>query len=161
METAFRSLFQYPWLLFIVVTCANAAIWWKRSDAARRTDPELDAALRRLIRGFLFWINLPFLVMGYSMQTGRATLESYLEADGGLDNPHVAAWFAIVVILWILGTHWLFLQSGAEKLARLFALVGPRNASSARSIKLWWLVGLAGGVASLLMRISKTGGGPG
>ncbi|HSG81283.1 MAG TPA: hypothetical protein VLC48_03460, partial [Gemmatimonadota bacterium] len=85
---------------------------------------------------------------------------SYIGPDANLRNPHVAAWFGVVVVLWVLGTNWLVIRDGAEQLVRHPGLLNYRNVS-ARSIKVWWLLGLGGGVLALVMLFARTGGRPG
>jgi hypothetical protein len=63
-------LFRYFWLVFIVVTCANAAMWWRRAQAVIAQHPERRESYRRLVLGFVVWGNLPWVVMGLGIVIG-------------------------------------------------------------------------------------------
>ncbi len=141
---------RHGWLLFVLVTCANGAIWWYRARRRTADAPALGPGYRRLIRGWLIYGNLPWLVMGIGMVIGGVpTIWHFFDPKNG---PFVLAWYASVVLLWALSIYWLFFRGGAEALvAHPGLLRSPVN--SPRAIKLYFLLALAGGVAGLLMML--------
>src|SRR4051794_3875528 len=93
---------RHFWVMFVVVTTWNAFALQRRSRRAVETRPELAAGYRRLVRGYLFFGNLPWLVMGLGIELGGVpTMFSYFRPRDG--NPFVLAWFAVVIGLWLLG----------------------------------------------------------
>ena len=141
-------LFKHIWVFFIVATFVNAAIWWRRGREYRQRDPSLTEDYRSLIRGFVTWGNVPWLIMGVGILFGRVpTVFHYFNPRS--PNPFVTAFFASIVFLWIVGTYWLFARRGAERLVRCPGLVRlPVN--SAAAMKGFWILCLDGGVAGLV-----------
>jgi hypothetical protein len=64
-------IFRHVWILFIVVTIINASIGKSRSRRYIRERPELAPGYQKLFRGFLIWENPPWILMGFSIETGR------------------------------------------------------------------------------------------
>jgi hypothetical protein len=137
-------LFKYFWVAFILVTFVNGAIWWSRSKPHRIRDPALTESYRSLIRGFVIWGNIPWLVMGAGIVFGGVpSIFHYFDPKS--PNPFIAAWFGSVFFLWIAGCYWLFARGGAEELIRHPGLIQPQM-SSPSAIKALWVLCLAGGV---------------
>src|SRR5262249_28329143 len=100
-------IFHYFWLLCILATCANAAIWWTKGKTYMARNPELLPGYRSLTHGFAFWGNIPWLVMGFGSTVGHVPSLSYYFRPQDR-NPYVLAWFLFVIVLWIIGFYWLF-----------------------------------------------------
>ncbi len=99
--------------MFVAVTCINVLYLKVHSRQHIRQRPELAAGYRRLIRGYLFWGNLPWIVMGVGLELGGlSSIFSFFRPRDG--NPFVLAFFLVVIELWILGFWWLFFARGAE-----------------------------------------------
>ncbi len=138
MPTFFNFISQYFWLFFIGFTIANALIWRFHARRFIAADPTLESSYRRLIRGYLIWLNIPWLVMGASiLGRGVTSLWDYFRPQDG--NPHVVLWFTLVLFIQLAGIYWIFAKSGAEELERhpgwAQILVGPLH-MKAGSIKL-------------------------
>jgi hypothetical protein len=145
------EVFRYGWILFIAGTCANAAVWWFRAQKEIARAPELEQGYRRLIRGFLLYANVPWLVMGAGIVFGGVpTIFHFFDPRNG---PWVVAWFASVVLLWILAFVWLFLKGGAEKMIQYPGLLRGTD-TSPRSIKTFFLLCVAGGIVALVMMVT-------
>ncbi|HUJ72542.1 MAG TPA: hypothetical protein VLZ30_09875 [Verrucomicrobiae bacterium] len=146
MEQIFKS--PHLWLLFIFATCANAVCFRVRAREHAREHPELADGYAALIRGWLLWGSLPWLVMAAGLEFGHVpNIWHYFRPRGG--NPFVLAWYACVVVLWILGLYWVFRRGGAEMLAdhsRIFR----GDLSSPGKVKLVCLLCVAAGVAAFL-----------
>jgi hypothetical protein len=142
-------IFEYFWVAFILTTAANAAIWWSRGKPYRERDASLTEGYRSLVRGFLFWGNVPWFVMGLGILVGSVpTIFHYFNPKSL--NPFVLGWFGSIFVLWVLGTHWLFFRGGAEQLIRHPGLIQPQPKSPS-AIKNLWLLGLAGGIFAIFM----------
>lgn len=141
-------LLKHVWVLFILMTFVNAAIWWRRGTEHRQRDPSVTEDYRSLIRGFVTWGNVPWLVMGVGILFGGVpSVFHYFNPRS--PNPFIPAFFVSIVLVWIVGTYWLFVRRGAERLARCPGLVQfPVN--SAAAMKGFWLLCLAGGVVGLI-----------
>jgi hypothetical protein len=146
---AVQLLFKHFWVAFILVTFLNAAIWWRRGSEYRQRDPSLTEDYRTLIRGFVTWVNAPWLIMGAGILFGGVpSIVDYFNPR--YPNLFVAAFFASIVFLWLAGTHWLFARGGAEQLVRCPGLFNARL-NSPGLIKIYWLMCLAGGIAGLIV----------
>src|SRR6187399_264007 len=62
--------FRHAWLLFIAVTILNGAVAWRRVQPRMAAHPELRAGYRRLMRGWLVYGNVPWVVMGLGILFG-------------------------------------------------------------------------------------------
>jgi len=143
-------VFRHAWLLFIVVTCAKGAVWWRRAQPKIAENPALEQGYRRLIKSWLIYGNLPWLVMAAGILSGAVpSAMSYFNPRNG---PFVIAFYVTVVTLWIATFYWLFFRGGAED---LLTHPGLLNLPDARpwAIKVYFLLCLAGGVVGLLWMI--------
>ena len=78
------------WLAFVVVTIINGRYWWAGVQARIRAQPELGPGYRRLYRGYLFWGNVPWLLMGAGILSGQVrSIFDFLQPRSG--NPYVLA----------------------------------------------------------------------
>jgi hypothetical protein len=141
------DLFRHFWLMFVAVTAANV-LWLKfRSARHIREKPELADGYRRLVFGYLFWGNLPWLFMGAAIELGGVSnVFSFFRPGDG--NPLVLAWFAIVIAEWCLGFLWLFVWRGAEFLVE-HPGVFRYDIKSPAIIKAIYCLTVAGGVAGV------------
>lgn len=150
-ETVIDAIFfRYTWLLFIFITCLNGVVWRWRARKHISADPALAPGYARLIRGWLIYGNLPWVVMGLGILFGGVpTTFHYFNPRNG---PVVLLWYGIVVALWVASVYWIFFRGGAEL---LIAHPGLLNLPSDRPwiLKGYFLLCLAGGVAGLLMMI--------
>ena len=145
-----QLMLRHTWLVFIAVTCVNGAVWWRRGRAHILTNPALQDGYKRLVRGWLIFGNLPWVVMGAGIVFGGIpTVFYYLNPRNG---PVVLTWYLTVVALWVISVHWLFFRQGAEALV---AHPGLLNLPSSRPglVKAYFLLCLAGGIAGLLAMI--------
>ena len=146
---AFSAISKWFWAAGIAVTCANAAIFRVRARKRIQEAPELEDGYRKIIKGFVIWGNIPWLVMGIGCTVGGVpTLFHYFRPRDG--NPFVLAFFASVFLVWFLGTFWLFFRNGAEMLVRHPGLFN-HDFRSPTMVKLLWCLCLAGGVLAVVM----------
>ena len=140
-------LFKHFWIAFILMTFLNGAIWWWRGRKDRERDPSLTEGYRALVRGFVTWGNLPWVIMGLGILVGGVP-SVFHYFNPRYPNPFVTAFFGSIFLLWGAGTYWLFARGGAEQLARHPGLLQP-PVTSPGLIKVFWLLCLAGGVAGV------------
>lgn len=145
---------KWAWLLFVFVTLANASIMKGRSKAHIRQDPSLERGYRTIINGFLFWGNLPWLVMGAGcLLGGIPSVFHFFDLRSG--NPYVVAFFCTLFLIWGLGSYWLILRGGAESLVRHPGIIS-REPRSAKMIILFWCVSVAAGLVFVVMALTQT-----
>ncbi len=142
-ELIIQVLFRHAWVAFIVVTCVNGATWWWGAQRHIRANPALRAGYVRLIRGWLIFGNLPWVVMGFGIVFGGVpTIFHYLNPRNG---PIVLTWYVTVVALWVASVYWMFFQRGAETLIAHPGL-WTRPGIRPWMLKTYFLLCLAGGI---------------
>lgn len=141
-----QLFFRHAWVAFIVFTCVNGATWWWGAQRHIRASPALRPGYVRLIRGWLIFGNLPWLVMGFGIVFGGVpTIFHYFNPRNG---PIVVTWYVTVVSLWVASVYWLFFQRGAETLIAHPGLL-TRPGSKPWMVKAYFLLCLAGGIVGL------------
>ena len=143
-------IFRQAWLLFVFVHCINGVVWWRRAQPRIAENPALEQGYRRLIKSWLIYGNLPWLVMGAGILSGA--VPSTLSYFNPRNGPFVIAFYVTVVALWIATFYWLFFRGGAED---LLVYPGLLNLPVARPwvVKVYFLLCLAGGIVGLLWMI--------
>jgi hypothetical protein len=146
-------VFQHAWLLFVLFTCGLAGVWWFRGRKYRQAQPELTEGYRDLVKGLLLWGNVPWILMGILILTGKVgSVFDFHDLRTG--NPYIWLWNGVLyVLVWGFGTNWVF-HGGAEALVEHPGLLDFKR-TTPRVIKVWWLVCLAGGVLGLVLEFVK------
>ena len=152
----FDLISKYFWVVAVIVTMINLLIFRKRAQKHIQDNPHLEEGYASLFRGYLLWMNIPWVVMGIGCTFGEVpSVWHYFRPRDG--NPYVLAWFVSIFFLWILGTFWLFFRDGAETLVRhpgaLEFRYGLKNKDITNPvlIKAFWLLALAGGVVGVVL----------
>ena len=152
----FDVVSQYFWLICIMLTVINWMSFRKRAQKYIEENPELKEGYEELFRGYLRWVSMPWLVMGFGCTVGGVpSVWHYFRPRD--ENPFVLAWFACIFVLWLYGTYWLFLRNGAEKLAthpgaiKFSYGLECKDITNPNLIKLLWLLALAGGVVGVAL----------
>jgi hypothetical protein len=118
-----------------------------RSRRCIREQPELAPDYQKLFRGVLIWENLPWVLMGFAIETGRVhSIFSFFRPRDG--NPFVLVWFALVIAEWILGFWWLFFRRGAEFLVDHPGFM-RYEAKSPTRLKVFYCLMILGGIFGL------------
>ena len=134
------SILRHAWLLLVIVTFANASVWWFRGRAEIAENPALEWGYRRLILGYLIYGNIPWLIVGAAFELPPAFF-----------RPLLIAFAITIVVYWIAGFYWVVFGGGAEDLAAHPGLL-RRSPRDPRTIKVHFssLLGL-GLVAYILV----------
>ncbi len=142
---------KYFWVLFIGATLINAAIARAKAQNQIKADPSLAEGYRRLLRGFVFWMNLPWVAMGILCMTGLVPTMYHFGRP--LENPFVLGWYGLMFLLWGALAFWVFYQGGAELLARhpCFFNVQITNPKTIKLLTLALLLGAMVGVAMICL----------
>jgi hypothetical protein len=138
---------KWFWAVCIAATLLNAGIFRFRARRHIRGNPALADGYATLIRGFVLWGNIPWVVMGVGCLLGGVpSIDHFLRPREG--NPFVLAFFASVFLVWVLGTYWLLFRGGAEMLVEHPGLLNM-DFRSPLMVKLFWLLCLAGGIVAV------------
>lgn len=145
----FEIMTTHFWAVAILGTCINVAVYKFRSQKHIDENPDLAEGYAKIIKGYLVWMNIPWIVMGIGCTIGgvESTFHYFNPKEG---NPFVLAWFGSIFFLWILGTYWLFFKNGAETLVKYPGMFN-HDISSPTALKLLWCVCLIGGIAGVTM----------
>jgi len=109
----FQIVSRWFWVLGIIVMFLNAAVFSFRAKKQIAQSPELEDGYRKIIRGFVIWGNIPWVVMGIGCTVGGVpSVWHYFNPEAG--NPYVLAFFASAVLVWIIGSYWILFRGGAQ-----------------------------------------------
>jgi hypothetical protein len=149
----FNFLTKWFWVVCIIVTFLNAAAYRFRARRQIQANPELEGGYRTLIRGFVLWGILPWVIMGVGTVFGGvpSVLYFFRPRDG---NPFVLAFFASVFLEWILVTYWLLYRGGAQMLVTHPGLLNV-NLKTPRSVVLCWFLSLACGIIAVILMFAN------
>lgn len=139
--------FRWFWVVGLISTAVNAVIYRHRANEDIRKHPERAEGYRRLIRGFVVWFSLPWIVIGMTTLTGAVQSVDELF---GTEHPAALLLQVLAVGYWIMMIRWVFFEKGAETLERHPAML-RRGFSNAGLIKLWAVVSVVGGCIGLAM----------
>ena len=117
METLLLLFIKHFWIMFVVFTLLWA--WWGLGSVQHRIrkQPELEEGYRRLFKGFAFWANTPWLIMGGLILSGKVrSITDFLHPN--LENPYLLFWFASLFVLLFLMLYWVYFMKGAETLEK-------------------------------------------
>jgi hypothetical protein len=145
METLLLLLFKHSWIVFVAVTLFLAWWGWGSVQNRIRKQPELEEGYCRLLKGFAFWANIPWLIMGGLILSGKvSSIFEFLRPS--LGNPYILFWFASLFGLLVLLLYWVYFMKGAETLEKYpgLPMVPQWNARKLRyffvGITLWNLI---------------------
>lgn len=140
--------FNNTWVLFIAATVFNAFYLKARSQKIIEKRPDLQEGYDQLFRGYLIYLNVPWVVMGIGILFGGVpgVFGFFRPRDG---NIFVLAFHAVIVILWILSIWWLYFKGGAEFLVK-HPGVFNFDFQSPMLVKIYFGLALAGGVIGII-----------
>jgi len=149
----FSIISKWFWALCILVTFLNAAIFRFRGNKHIKKNPALEAGYKRIIKGFVIYGNIPWIVMGIGCTVGGVpSVWHYFNPRGG--NPHVLAFFGAAFLVWILGSYWIFFRGGALELVNHPGLFNY-DIKNPIIIKLLWIAILLGGIVGVYMMVTQ------
>jgi len=152
-NTSPAMLLANLWVIGIISITLNAFLFKFRSKKYILEKPQLSEGYEKIFKGFLFWGNLPWIVVGVGcIFGGIPSFFHFLHPKDG--NPYVLAFFGVVCLEWIMGTNWLFFRGGAQMLVDhpgLLVMRGGGNITNPSFIKLLWMLMLLAGVVGIFM----------
>lgn len=149
----FHIISKWFWALCIVVTFLNAAVFYFRAKTQIKQTPGLEAGYREIIRGFVIWGNVPWVVMGIGCTVGGVpSVWHYFNPEAG--NPYVLAFFAAVVLVWIKGSYWILFQGGAQAIVDHPGIFNF-DISSPILLKMLWIATIVAGVTGIFFMVTQ------
>jgi hypothetical protein len=150
----FWTIAKMFWVIAIGITCVNAYLLRSRAQKEIERNPELAEGYAQLVKGYLIFLNLPWLVMGLGIIVGGTrNAFDYLDPRGG--NAYVMIFHVTVIVLWALSIYWIYFAGGAEFLVRHPGAMNI-DVKSPLVLKLFYglmlLGGIAGEIAMWLLR---------
>lgn len=148
-------LFKQTWIMFIVVTVANALILKHRSKQYIAQQPNLQEGYDLIFKGILLYGNIPWLIMAIGNLSGltNSPFDYFMPRTM---NSMVLIFHGAIIVLWILSVRWIYFKNGAEFLARHPGLLRKSSFSgntsvTATQIRIFFALALLGGIAGMLM----------
>lgn len=149
----FNIISKWFWAMCILVTLLNGAIFWFRAKKRIKQRPELEEGYKKIIKGFVTWGNLPWIVMGIGCIFGDVpSVWHYFNPKDG--NPYVLSFFASVILIWILGSYWILFREGARVLVDHPGMFNF-DLKSPTLIKLIWVAAIFGGIFAFVMMFTQ------
>ena len=109
-------IFRNAWILLLGLTFVNALLIWSQSKKEILLRPELEGGYRRLLRGFVIYQSVPWIVMGVgSVFGGVPTFFHYFNPRNG---PFVVAFYVATALISLVLCYWVIFRGGAEELLR-------------------------------------------
>ncbi|MGA2093669.1 MAG: hypothetical protein ABSH16_09720 [Sedimentisphaerales bacterium] len=139
-----KIILKYIWVIAIAgssVCAVTIGLRMKETTTKERI---------KMMLGTAFWLSVTWLIMGIGFIIGGVpSIWNYLRPRDG--NSYVLVWWASVLVLYIIGSYWIFVGQGAAKLAKSGAIQyrsagKTMTVSSEKSIKLIFLLDLAGAI---------------
>ena len=150
------TIFRYGWIFLIAMTFINGFILKYRSKKYISQNSHLADGYDKLFKGWLLYGNIPWVIMAIGDLT-KISHGIWDYFDPKSMNPMVLLFHFATIVIWIMGSNWIYLNDGAVFLARhpgLIKFEGPGLSSditSPKAIKLIWTLGLVGGIIGMVM----------
>jgi hypothetical protein len=156
MKETMPYILKHAWLLFIGTLFINALIFKLRAKKLVKEDPSLEKGYNDIIKGWVGFGMVPFIIMGIGQLSNSTSLITDYFHPAKL-NPFVILFHLSIVVIWVIGSNWIFRKNGAEFLSKHPGLFQNRSMSSKpgimspRSIKITWAMGVMGGIVAMVM----------
>jgi len=149
----FNTISKWFWAGCILVTIFNGAIFCFRARKRIEKDPNLEEGYKKIIKGFVTWGNLPWVVMAIGCTYGGVpSVWHYFNPEEG--NPYVLSFFASVILIWILGSYWILFRGGARTIVDHPGILNY-DIKSTTVVKLIWVAGIFGGIIAFFMMFTQ------
>lgn len=147
------------WLIAIAVTFLNAQPLRVRAKSETARNPALKEGYDQLLKGYLIFLNLPWLVMGIGILVGGTqSVFEYFDPRAG--NVYVLAFHVMIFIEWALAVLWIYFAGGAEFLIKHPGVINF-DVQSPLVLKLLFALMLGGGIAGEIVMWSRSLPSPG
>lgn len=111
-------ILKHFWVLIALGTWFTAYLWREAVQYRIKHQPNLMTGYDDLYKGFLFWCNVPWILMGFLILTGQAHSVMDFFPPGSKENPSALIWHGAMVLLNLIFLNWITLKNGAEILEK-------------------------------------------
>jgi len=149
----FKIFGKWFWALCILTTFVNGAVFRFRAQKHIKLNPELGEGYNKIIKGFVIWCSIPWIVMGIGCTVGGVpSVWYYFNPKAG--NLYVLAFFASVFLIWVLGSYWILFKGGALDLVKYSGILNY-DIKNPTILKLIWIICVLGGIVAVLMMFTQ------
>jgi hypothetical protein len=127
-----------------------------RSKAYINQNPALAEGYSKIFKGWIIYGNIPWIIMGIG-DLSKITNGIWDYFNPRLLNPMVLFFHISIIVIWLIGSKWIYLDNGADLLAkhpgfiRFRVLWHVKDITSIKIIKIMWSLALLGGIAGMTM----------
>jgi hypothetical protein len=150
-----KLIFNYGWIFLISMTIINGLVFKYRSKKYISENPELADGYENLFRGWMLWGNIPWIIMAIGDLT-KITHGTWEYINPRQLNPMVLLFHFSVIVIWVIGSKWIYLENGAEFIAKHPGLIRfhgfgkSTDITSSGTIKILWTLGIIAGIIGLI-----------
>ena len=137
-------MFKFFWIFGFVVSIANAFIFNERSKKYIAQNPELKEGYTKLIKWFLIFFNIPFMIIGIGeLSEMTHGIQMYLALPKSL-NPILLIFHLYMFLFIVFSSIWIYARGGADFIAKHPGIIAFRglgsdnDITSALTIKIIW-----------------------
>lgn len=149
-------IFKHTWILLIAIMTINGLLLRYRAKQYIENDINLKDGYDKLFKGWMIWTNIPWIIMAIGDLTGL-TNGIWDYSVPRLMNPIVILYHISIVLIWALGSRWIYFKGGADFLVkhpgllRIHGLSKTKDITSILMIKIIWTLCLFGGIIWFIM----------
>lgn len=158
MSLLVSFLFNHFWIVIIIVTLINGLDWKSKSKKYIIENPERKESYNKLIKGWLIYANIPWVIMGFGMLTG-ITNDMRDFFNPSQMNLIVLVFFFSIIFLWLLGSYWIYLKGGAEMLVEHPGFIPKTKKENKKleiiKVKLLWAMAIVSGIFGLYIAFNR------
>lgn len=149
-------IFKHGWIFLIAMTIINGFVFKYRSKKYILENPDLTDGYDKIFKGWLLYGNIPWIIMAIGDLT-KITDGIWEYFNPRLLNPMVLIFHISIILLWVIGSKWIYIEEGAELLAKHPGLIQfhafgtSKDITSSTTIKIIWTLGLIGGIIGMTM----------
>jgi len=127
----------------------------KRAKPYIEQNAELKDGYDKLFKNFLLFGNIPWIIVGIGDVTEQ-TKSIFDFLNPGQFNLIVLIFHVAIIVIWVLGSYWIFLNNGAEFLSKhpgFFNFGEPSNSDliNKNKVKFIWTLSILGGIVGEIM----------
>lgn len=152
------AIFNHFWIILIIMSFVNAIIWKVKTKKYIEEKPERKKGYDQIIKVWLIFSNIPWLIIGIGMLTG-ITRNIFEFFKPNFSNPIITMFFITLTGFWITGTIWIYFKGGAQMLVDhpgIFTKTEKGNEKfELLKVKLLWALGTIGWIVGMTLAFNK------
>ncbi|MFT5512942.1 MAG: hypothetical protein ACI8SE_001341, partial [Bacteroidia bacterium] len=110
--TSDNFLDKYFWIIMILAISIQGIVMRYQARKYIKENPDLRKGYDDFLKGWLFIMNAPYLVIGFGILSGLSqSIWDIFDWESG--NPITIAFICSVMLLYLMGINWIYLRGGA------------------------------------------------